>query len=72
MSDVFIVDLFNFQINKHITILLHRIEHFTGMPEYAKYMILHTLHIFYIHKQINLHPVSILYNLSIFRFLSCV
>ena len=37
MSDVFIVDLFYFQINKNITILLHRIKHFTGMSEYTKY-----------------------------------
>ena len=50
MSDVFIVDLFYFQINKHITILLHRTKHFTGMPEYTKYMILNTLHVFYIYK----------------------
>ena len=50
MSDVFIVDLFYFQINKNITILLHRIKHFTGMPEYTKRMILNTLHVFYIYQ----------------------
>ena len=43
MSDVFIVYLFYFQISKNITILLHQIKHFTGMPEYIKYMILNTL-----------------------------
>ena len=36
MSDVFIVDLFYFQINKNIKMLLHRIKHSTGMPEYTK------------------------------------
>ena len=76
MSDVFIVDLFYFQINKNITILLHRIKHFTGMPEYTKYMILNTLHIsyMYIYKTIIYTPlvysIIIFYNLSIFSFLS--
>ena len=62
MSDVFIADLFYFQINTNITILLHRIKHFTGIPEYTKYIILNTLHIFYIYKNNNLHPFSIFYN----------
>ena len=52
MSYVFIVDLFYFQINKNINILLHQIKHFTGMPEYIKHMILKTLHVFYIYKKI--------------------
>ena len=51
MSDVFIVDLFYFEINKNITILLYRIKHFTGMPEYTGYMILNNLHVFYIYKK---------------------
>ena len=66
ISDVFIVDLFYFPINKIIIILLHRIKHFTGMPEYTKYMILNTLHVFYIHTKNNVHPFSIFYNLSMF------
>ena len=57
MSDVFIVDLFYFQINKNITILLHQIKHFTGMPEYTEYMILNTLHIFYIYNNIIYTPL---------------
>ena len=46
MSDVFIVDLFYFQINKNITILLHQIKHLTGMPEYTKYITLNTRYVF--------------------------
>ena len=43
------------------------------MPEYIKHMILNTLQIFYIHNKNNLHHISILYNISIFIFLSlCV
>ena len=57
MSDVFFVDLYYFQINKIITILLHRIKHFTGMPEHTKYMIFNTLHIFYIYIFIYFTPL---------------
>ena len=35
------------------------------MPEYIKHMILNTLHVFYIYNKNNLHPFSILYNVSI-------
>ena len=35
MLHIFIVDLFYFKIYKNITILLHRIKHFTCMPEYT-------------------------------------
>ena len=48
MSDVFIVDLFYFQINKNITIFASSNQHLTGMPEYIKHMILNTLQVFYI------------------------
>ena len=48
-------------------------QHFTGMPEYIKHMILNTLQVFYIYNKNNLHHFSIFYNISIFSFLSlCV
>ena len=47
-------------------------QHFTGMPEYIKHMILNTLQVFYIYNTNNLHHISI-FNISIFSFLSlCV
>ena len=70
MSDVFIVDLFYFQINKYITIF-RCIESISY--RYTKHMILITLNVFYFYNQNNVHPFSIFYNISIFRFLSlCV
>ena len=48
MSDVFIVDLFYFQINKNIIIFVVSNQSFTGLPEYIKHMILNTLQVFYI------------------------
>ena len=67
MSDVFIVDLFYFQINaKIIPSFAASNQHFTGMPKYIKHMILNTLHVFYIYNKNNLHPISIFYNISIF------
>ena len=73
MSDVFIVDLFYFQINKYITIFAASNQHFTVMPEYIKHMILNPLQVFYIYNTNNLHHFSIYYNISSFRFVSlCV
>ena len=69
MSDVFIVDLFYFKINKNITIFAASNQHFTGMPGYIKHMILNTLQVFYIYNKYNLHHFSIFYNISIF---SCI
>ena len=56
MSDVFIVYLFYFQINKHITILLHRIKH---LYKYARIYQIHDIEysVFYIYKQ-NCTPVT--------------
>ena len=45
-------------------------QHFTGMPEYIKHMILNTLQVFYIYNTNNLHHFSLFYNISIFSFLS--
>ena len=42
MSDVFIVDLFIFKSTKNIPSFAASNQHFTGMPEYTKYMILNT------------------------------
>ena len=70
MLDVFIVYLFYFQINKNITILLHRIRHFTGMPVYTKYMILNTLQVFYIYTKIIIYT-HLVYS-TIYPFLVCV
>ena len=73
MSNVFIVYLFYFQINKHITIFCCIESTFTSMPEYNKHMILNTLQVFYIYNKHNLNHISIFYNISIFSFLSlCV
>ena len=48
-------------------------QHFTGMPEYIKHMILNTLQVFYMYNTNNLHHFSIFYSISIFSFLSlCV
>ena len=48
-------------------------QHFTGLLEYAKIMILNTLYVFYIYSRHNVHPFSIFYNISIFSCLSlCV
>ena len=40
MFDVFIVDLFYFQINKNIAIFCCIESTFIGLPEYIKHMIL--------------------------------
>ena len=53
MSDVFIVDLFYFQINKKLPYFAASNQHFTGMPEYTKHMILKTLHVLYIYNKNN-------------------
>ena len=75
MSDVFIVDLFYFQINKNITrFLLHRINiNIKCMTGYTKHMLFNILHVFYIYNKNNLHHFSIFYNISIFSATSlCV
>ena len=43
-------------------------QHFTGMPEYIKHMLLNTLQVFYIYNKHNLHHFSIFYNIFIFSF----
>ena len=69
MSDVFIVDLFYFQIDKNTIFCCIESTYY----RYAKIMILNTLHVFYIYNKNNLHPFSIFYNISIFSCLSsCV
>ena len=72
MSNVFIVDLFYFQINKNVTIFCCIETTFTDMPEYIQHMILNNLQVFYVYNKNNLHHFSIFYNISIFSFLSCV
>ena len=73
MSDVFIVDLFYFQINKNITIFCC-IE-YTFYRNVTKYqnMIMNTVQVFNIYNKNNLQHFSIIYNISIFSFQSlCV
>ena len=72
MSNVFIVDLFYFQINQNITIFAASNQNFTDMPEYIKHMILNNLQVFYIYSKKHLHHFSIFCNMSIFSFISCV
>ena len=69
MSDVFIVDLFYFQINTNSTMFAASNQHFTGMPEYIKHMILSTVQVFYIYNKNNLHHFSIF---PIYPFLVCL
>ena len=48
-------------------------QHFPGMPEYTKHMILNTLQVFYKYNKYSLHNFIILYNISIFSFINlCV
>ena len=69
MPGVFIVDLFHFQINKkYYHFVSASNQHFTGMPEYIKHMILNTLQVFDIYNRNNLHHFSIFYTISIFSF----
>ena len=70
MPDVFIVDLFIFKLTKISPYFAASNQHFTGMPEYTKHMILNTLHVCYIYNKNNLHPFSIFYNTFILIFLS--
>ena len=46
--------------------------HVDSMPEYAKHMLLNTLHVFYIYNKNNVRPFRIFYTKSIFSFPSCV
>ena len=48
MSDVFIVDLFYFHINKNITIFCASNQHFTGMPKYITHDIEYSASILHI------------------------
>ena len=67
MSDAVTVDLFYFEINKeYYQSFAASNQHFTGMPEYTKHMILNTLQVFDIYNSNNLHHFSIFYNISIF------
>ena len=68
MSDVFLKIYFIFKSTKILPYFAASNQHFTGMPEYTKDMILNTLHVFYIYNKNNLHPFSIFYNISIFSF----
>ena len=61
MSDVFIVDLFIFNSTKILPSFDASNQHFTGMPEYIKRMILNTLQVFYIY-------FGIFYKISILVF----
>ena len=61
MSDVFIVDLFYFQINKNITIFFASNQHFTGMPQNIKDMIVNTVQVFNIYNKNNFQYFSIFY-----------
>ena len=74
MSDVLIVYIyFIFKSTKILPYFAASNQHFTGMPEYIKRIILNTLQVFYIYNKNNLHYFSIFYNISIFNFLSlCV
>ena len=69
MSYVFIVDLFYFQINKNINILLHQIKHFYRYARiYQTHDIENSACILHIQRNNNLYPFSILYNISILAF----
>ena len=60
MSDVFIVDLFYFQVNKNnTTFFCIESTFYRYIPEYIK-------HVFYIYNKDDLHPFSIFYIISIF------
>ena len=74
MSDVFIIDLFIFESTKILPYFAASNQHFTGMPECTKHMILHTLHVFYIHNKNNVQPfnIHVCYNISNFSFLKFV
>ena len=73
MSDIFIVDLFIFKSTKILPSFAASNQHFTGMPEYIKHMILNTLQVFYKYHRNNLHHLSISYNIYSFSVLSlCV
>ena len=45
-------------------------QHFTGMPEYIKHIIVNTLQVLYIYNKNNLHHFRLFYNISISSFLS--
>ena len=63
MSNVFIVDLFYFQIisSKILPSFAASNQHFTGMPEYIKHMILNNLKVFYIYNKNNVHHFILQY-----------
>ena len=72
MSDVFLYIYFIFKSTKILPYFAASTQHFTGMPEYTKYMLLNTQHVFYIYNKNNVYPFNIFYTISIFSFLSCV
>ena len=67
MSYVFIVDLFYFQVsNKILPSFAASNQHFTGMPEYIKNLILNTLQVFYISNKNNLDHFFTIYPFLVF------
>ena len=72
MSDVFIVDLFYFKI-KILPYFVASNQHFIGMLQNIKHMIVNTVQVFNIRNTNNWQHLSIFYNISIFSFQSlCV
>ena len=61
---------FIFKLTKTLPYFTASNQHFTGMPEYIKHMILNTLQVFYIYNKNNVHHFSLFYNISIFSFIS--
>ena len=47
-------------------------QHFTGMPEYIKHMLLNILQVFYIYNKQNLHHFIMYYNISSFSLFKFV
>ena len=72
MFDAFLYIYFIFKSTIIFPYFAASTQHFTGMPEYTKHMLLNTLHVFYMYNTNNVHPFSIFYTISIFSFLSCV
>ena len=68
MSDVFIVDLFYFQINKLLPYFVASNQYFRGMPPNIKDMMVNTVQVFNIYNKHNLQYFSIFYNISILSF----
>ena len=71
MSDL-IIAFFIFKLTKILPYFAASNQHFTGMPEYIKDMILNTLQVFDIYNKNNLQHFSIFYNISISSFFNFV